>query len=234
MTIPFSGFKGTSLLDYPGKVSVVLFVAGCNLRCPYCHNGRLFQVNEERIIAEGTILRMIEERAHFIDAVVITGGEPSLYHELIDVIGEIKRRTQLLVKLDTNGLRPDFIRDTLPLTDFIAVDIKTTPLLYSEQLGASLPSDEVERLLSRTKELLEQTDRTVEYRTTVYPPVVDERTLVEMHRFVPTRARWVLQQFQPETAWHSDAQNTPALTDADVARLARRMEERFSRSVVVR
>ena len=215
--IPFSGFKGTTLVDYPGKVASVIFVSGCNLRCPYCHNGKLFNVDETTLISAGYLMEKLLERSSFIDGVVFTGGEPSLYDELVVFVSEIKRLTSLDVKLDSNGLNPEFLEKVADFVDYFAIDIKTTPELYATTLGAEISTEMIEENLMKTKAFLErQTNKTIEYRTTLYPPVLSLSRLKDMARFVPSNARWSLQTFVPETAWTQIARDTTVYTNDEI------------------
>jgi len=226
MTIPFSGFKGTTLVDYPGKVASIIFVSGCNLRCPYCHNGRLFQVDKKSLISPVFLMEKLRERKEFIEAAVFSGGEPSLYEELAGFIEEVKESLGLNIKLDTNGLNPPFIEKVSKYVDYFAIDIKATPMLYSTLLGADMSSDEVRSNLMATKQFLEtQSGKIVEYRTTLYPPVVSLPFLQEMSAFVPRNASWYLQQFVAATAWSKEAQQTPPYTNSQINSLANSLKD---------
>ena len=105
----------TTLIDYPGKVAALIYTPSCNFRCPFCHNPEL--VLPERIallnpIPEDRVLALLAERKGFLDALAITGGEPTLHHDLPRFIGEVKR-LGYLVKLDTNGSHPDVLAELL-------------------------------------------------------------------------------------------------------------------------
>ncbi len=218
--LPISGFQGTTLIDFPGKISSIIFFAGCNLRCPYCHNGTLLEVDESKIIPKDELLAELDKRKNFIDGVVITGGEPSLCDEVIDFIAEIKSRTNLKIKLDTNGLSPEFIKKALPFVDYVAIDIKTTPEQYQD-LGCTMKGSEVEKALKETKEMLENCDKKVEYRTTMYPPVVKSYDILfKMFEFVPRNADYYLQRFMPDHSWSEVAQETDTYSPEQLERMA--------------
>lgn len=123
MNIKYGGFVPTTLLDYPGEVASVIFLPGCNLKCPYCHNPALVNNDYESLEPIESILNKIESRKNLISGVVITGGEPTLYNDLKRYI-TIFKNMNLKVKLDTNGTRPDLLKTLKP--DYIAMDLKTS------------------------------------------------------------------------------------------------------------
>ena len=127
----FGGLQKQSLIDFPGKLSCVLFTSGCNFDCPYCHNPDLVNGHTPRplVLKEGNIYDFLEMRKDFLDGVVISGGEPTLHGDLIDTCRKIKQMG-FPIKLDTNGSRPATISNLLDeeCIDYIAMDIKTEPL----------------------------------------------------------------------------------------------------------
>lgn len=128
-----------SLLDYPGKVSAVIWTVGCTLRCPFCYNAELVlpEIGESlpRLPVE-EVLAKLRERAGFLDGVVVTGGEPTLHSALPALLREVKRLS-LLVKLDTNGTRPEVLRSLVEegLVDYVAFDVKAPFGRYGEFTG---------------------------------------------------------------------------------------------------
>ena len=108
----FSGLQKTSLVDYPDKVASVLFTPGCNLRCPFCHNWRIAVNPQPPFLQETAALEILESRKKYVDAVVITGGEPCMHKELPKFLAKLKERG-FLVKLDTNGFFPDVLEECL-------------------------------------------------------------------------------------------------------------------------
>lgn len=131
------GFNKTTLLDYPGHLASTIFLGGCNFRCPFCHNkGLVLCPSSEPIIPETVVLEHLIKRKNIIEGVCITGGEPTLSPDLLDFIKQLKM-IGLLVKLDTNGYRPDIIQSLLNenLIDYIAMDIKSSPQNYATLTG---------------------------------------------------------------------------------------------------
>ncbi|PMP68684.1 MAG: anaerobic ribonucleoside-triphosphate reductase activating protein [Thermodesulfobacterium geofontis] len=173
------GFRGTSLIDYPGKIAGVIYTYGCNFRCPYCYNIELVlpeEYNKLEDIPEEFILQELSRRKNFIKGVVITGGEPTLWGKrLINFIEKIYYELGLSVKLDTNGSNPDLIKVLfeMELLDFLALDFKTSPQRYSE-IGGDF------KKVAKTFEIAESKPEKVEIRITFYPPLVSQKDLEDM------------------------------------------------------
>ena len=130
----FGGLQRTTLVDYPGKVAATIFTAGCNFRCPYCHNPELVLpelIKKQPKITEKEILEFLEERQKLLEGVCITGGEPTIQSDLIDFIKKVKD-LGFLVKLDTNGSCPNVLNSLIEgkLIDYIAMDIKAPKQKY--------------------------------------------------------------------------------------------------------
>ena len=161
------GWQKNSFIDFPGTVSTVLFFRGCNLRCPYCHNPDIVQ-NRLPFIPFSEILAFLKKRKGIIEGVVLSGGEPTLHSDL-PLIVELLRSIGLLVKLDTNGLQPDMIQLCNP--DYLALDIKTDPVLYNE-LGCSM--GDVSAKLEKSIDFVRSRGTQAEVRITVAPTFVNE------------------------------------------------------------
>lgn len=164
----FCGLNKTTLLDYPGRVAATIFLGGCNFMCPFCHNRDLV-LNPTSMEAYSlpSILQFLDKRKNILTGVCITGGEPSLSKDLINLIYEIKNRN-LCVKLDTNGYIPDVIAFLLDsnLLDYIAMDIKNCPEHYATTIGIA-PSNfditKIEKSISKIK----NSHIDYEFRTTI-------------------------------------------------------------------
>ncbi|MFH1630918.1 MAG: anaerobic ribonucleoside-triphosphate reductase activating protein [Candidatus Aenigmatarchaeota archaeon] len=134
------GIQKITLIDYPGKVATTVFTMGCDFRCSYCHNPELVEKIDSTPEKMGVVdvLKFLEIRKKFIDAVVITGGEPTMQKNIISFIEKIKE-LDLLVKLDTNGSRPEVLEKLLEkkIVDYVAMDIKAPFEKYQEIAGKS-------------------------------------------------------------------------------------------------
>lgn len=131
-----AGLQKMTLLDYPGKVACTVFLQGCNYRCPFCHNSGLLWGEPEDAISREELLAFLKKRAGLLDAVCVTGGEPTLQRELPRLLEEIKA-LGYLVKLDTNGSNPAMLQTLLEqgLVDYVAMDVKNCPGRYGETVG---------------------------------------------------------------------------------------------------
>jgi len=187
----FSGIQKTSLVDFPNRVASVLCTPGCNLRCPYCHNWRIVVDPRPPFLNDEVTLKILEERKRFIDAVVVTGGEPTIHKELPKFLKRLKEE-DFMVKLDTNGLNPRALEDCLPYVDYVALDVKTSLGKYG-RLGAGRTAE-----LMHTIELLKTGKVECEFRTTVVPGFVGEEDLMEIGGLVKGVKSFVLQQFVPD------------------------------------
>jgi pyruvate formate lyase activating enzyme len=187
----FSGIQKTSLLDYPNRIASVLFTPGCNLRCPFCHNWRIVLNPQPPFLQEETALRTLESRKKYVDAIVITGGEPTIHKELPRFLRKLKDKG-FAVKLDTNGFNTQILEECLPHLDFVALDVKTSLEKY-EKLGANSTSD-----FLHTVEILKTGKVAYEFRTTVVPGFVDAEDIASIGKLVKGAEAFVFQQFMPD------------------------------------
>lgn len=160
-----SGLQKMTLLDYPGKVACTVFLQGCNFRCPFCHNSDLLGKEGPEPIAKETLMAFLRKRVGLLDAVCVTGGEPTLQADLPDLLRDIKE-LGYLIKLDTNGNRPDVLKSLVEqgLVDYVAMDIKNCPARYGETAG--LPNMTLDHVEESIRYLLSgKVD--FEFRTTV-------------------------------------------------------------------
>ena len=160
-----SGLQKMTLLDYPGKVACTVFLQGCNFRCPFCHNSDLLGGNGPEEIPVCTLMAFLKKRVGLLDAVCITGGEPTLQPDLEDLIRAVKE-LGYAVKLDTNGTRPQVVKSLAAqgLIDYVAMDIKNSPQQYPETAGA--PHMDLQAV-EETMQFLLQGSLPYEFRTTV-------------------------------------------------------------------
>ena len=129
------GLQKSSLIDYPGKICAIVFTIGCNFRCPYCHNPELVDETAEEL-SQDEFFAFLEKRIGKLDAVTITGGEPTLHNDLVPFIIKIKE-LGFLVKLDSNGTHPDVLAQLISekSVDYIAMDIKAPLQKYTQTVA---------------------------------------------------------------------------------------------------
>ena len=131
------GLQKLTLLDYPGQVACTIFTAGCNFRCPFCHNASLvIDTYKNKVITEEEIFSFLKKRQGILDGVCVTGGEPLIQAGIEDFLGKIKS-LGFRVKLDTNGSFPDKLKKIVEagLVDYVAMDIKNSPENYGKTIG---------------------------------------------------------------------------------------------------
>ncbi len=186
----FSGIQKTSLIDFPDRIATVLFTPDCNLRCPFCHNWRIVLDPKPPFLRERTLFRILEGRRKYVDAVVLTGGEPTIHKELPRFLRNLKGKG-FAVKLDTNGFFPRTLEECMPHVDYVALDVKTSLEKY-RLLGATDTSD-----LLHTVEALKNGEVEYEFRTTVVPGFVDKKDVPEIGEIVKGGRRLAFQQFVP-------------------------------------
>jgi pyruvate formate lyase activating enzyme len=189
------GVQSVSLIDYPGKIAAVLFLGGCNFRCPFCQNPDLV------LKAAGLpgrspdeVIDLLARRRTLLDGVVVTGGEPLIHgDELLALLARL-RAAGLALKLDTNGYEVDILRHVLAsgLVDYVAMDVKTSLAKYPEAAGRSLDLD---RIVSAV-EVIKSCGLLHEFRTTCVPGLVEREDVASVAAMLGTRERYFLQQFR--------------------------------------
>ena len=191
-----AGMQKLTLLDFPGVVACTLFTAGCNFRCPWCHNAGLVLPEEasDRLLESGEVLSFLEKRKGVLDGVCVTGGEPLLHAELPDFLKRVKD-LGYRVKLDTNGSFPERLEALVreELADRVAMDIKNGPSRYAETVGLrNLDLSAV----TASKDFLLSDAVDYEFRTTVVRGLHTEESLLEAADWIQGTKQWFLQQFK--------------------------------------
>ncbi len=196
-----AAFQPTSMIDYPGKLSCIIFLAGCNLHCPYCHNPELAVGKMPQPVDFSWVREFLGRRKGLLDAVVISGGEPTLNPELPNLCRRIKQ-AGFAVKLDTNGTRPDVLENLLDagLVDYLAMDIKTLPSAYRPDFCRPDPG----RALLQSIQLLMARAPDYEFRTTCVAPYIDAAVIEKIGRLVRGARRYFLQPARTETCLQKD------------------------------
>ena len=188
----FVGLDKMSLLDYEDRVSCVLFAKPCNFRCPFCHNGDLV-LEAELVIPWADIIEYLNKRKGLIDAVVFSGGEPTLMPDLKEKIIEVKNMG-FEIKLDTNGTRPEIVKDLIDnnLIDYVAMDIKNEPKLYAGTCGRdAVELDKIKETVS----LLMNSGIAYEFRTTLVKEFHENTDFNEIGKMIEGARKIYLQKF---------------------------------------
>ena len=191
--IRICGLQKMTLLDYPGKVACTVFLGGCDMRCPFCHNSELTDGSAESVMTEEELLAFLVKRKGLLEGVAVTGGEPLLREENLNLLREI-RALGYPVKLDTNGTHPDRLRRVLEegLAQYVAMDVKNSPDRYAETIG--LKAFELTPVM-RSVSLLKESGTDYEFRTTVAAELHDENSIRAIGEWIHGAKRYFLQKF---------------------------------------
>lgn len=189
------GFQEFSLIDYPGKLCAIVFTQGCNFRCPYCHNPEL--VDPERFtkpVSEDYIFSFLEKRKDKLDAVEITGGEPTLHRDLADFIAKIKSMG-FLIKLDSNGTNPEVVETLIKnnMVDYLAMDVKAPLEKYGQAVGAEVDTKKIKKSI----ELIKRSGLEHEFRTTIVRGHLSPEDIVQIGKLLEGASLYILQKFVP-------------------------------------
>jgi len=187
------GFQKFSLIDYPGKISCVIFTQGCNLRCPFCHNPELVIPEAFNTpIDEGEVRSFLRMRADELDGVVITGGEPTLHRDLADFALYVKE-LGFALKLDTNGSSPGMIAGLLDrgLVDYVAMDIKAPENKYESLAGVKIDT----ALIKKSIKVIRDSGIDHHFRTTLVHEELDSQD-IEKIRGMTGGSEYVIQEFE--------------------------------------
>lgn len=190
-----SGMQKTSFIDYPGELATVLFTSGCNFRCPYCHNAELLKDNQKELDVDW--IQWLKSRKKNIDAVVISGGEPTLQEGLIDFIKLLKQE-QFKVKLDTNGTSPETLEYLFQenLIDYIAMDLKGTLNVYKKIVNSNQLIEKVKKSIN----LIKQFAPDYEFRTTLTEDIlfqcIKDENLDELLELLKGAKKYYIQNFK--------------------------------------
>lgn len=203
------GVQKTSLLDFPEKISTIVFTQGCNFRCGYCHNPELIFQKEPAWTNVG-FFDFLYKRKGKLDGVVITGGEPCLQVDLIDFIKEIKNM-DFLVKLDTNGSFPNVLEKALPFLDYIAMDIKAPLCKYKEISQVDVDTNKIERSIK----LIMNSGIDYEFRTTVVKKQLEFDDFDKIGDLLQGAKQYYLQKFVPSKTLDKNFMFASTYSDKD-------------------
>lgn len=190
-----AGLQKLTLLDYPGRMAATIFLPACNFRCPFCHNARLVEnINEAESVSEEYVLSFLKKRMGILEGVAITGGEPLIWPEALDLMRDIKA-LGFKVKLDTNGSFPDRLQKALEagLCDRVAMDIKATPENYPKATG--LGSFDIAPV-KRSIELIKDSGIEYEFRTTLVKGIHEPSEMHGIGRLIEGAEEYYLQAFK--------------------------------------
>lgn len=189
----FGGLERFSVIDYPGKTCAIVFTVGCNFRCPYCHNPEIMAMSENTTtISEKRVLEFLKNRKGKLDAVSITGGEPTLYKDLLDFMRKVKDMG-FAIKLDSNGTHPQVLKEALEykLVDYLAMDIKAPFEKYDD---VTIRPTDISNI-KESIEIIKNSGVDHEFRTTIVKSLLTKDDILQIGKIVEGANRFYLQKF---------------------------------------
>ena len=209
----------TSLIDWDGKLTTVLFFDKCNFRCPFCHNWELIMHPENfPVIQWQEIEKVLRSKKDWIDGVVLTGGEPLVDKEEVFDTARKTKALGMLVKLDTNGAYPNTLREMISenMVDYVALDIKA-PLdkRYAKAAGKEINTESI----LESVEILKKSNIDYEFRTTCVPGIIDNVAIESIGKVIRGAKQWVLQQYVPDNAYQEEYRAIHRILEPDLLKL---------------
>jgi pyruvate formate lyase activating enzyme len=186
------GFQKTSLLDYPGLISAIIWTIGCNFRCPFCYNKNLV-FGDVELYPEEEILSFLEKRKGLLEGLVITGGEPLLQEDIVDFADKVKK-LDYLIKIDTNGSYPEKLKELIDkkLIDYVAMDVKAPKDKYNQLTNAKTDVSKIEKSI----EIIKADVPDYEFRTTFVPGFLKKEDIIEIAKWLDGAKLFYIQQFK--------------------------------------
>ena len=217
-----------SMVDFPGRLAVVLFTSGCNFRCGFCHNAALLGTKKPGYSWHklGQVCEQWQDQ--WVDGAVISGGEPTIWPSLPELIEFLTQRG-LAVKLDTNGSRPDAVARVLPSIEYVSMDVKCSLDSYAKLTDFTDTAS-----VARSVDLIKDAAADYEFRTTVVSSLHTDDEMSQIGRLIKGARRYVIQPFIPrEDIPDADLRTTPR-TSVDRLRHIGELMQEFADTVVVR
>ncbi len=213
MNMNIGGLQKVSLIDYPEKICAVLFTQGCNFRCPFCHNPELVDpALYHDCIPEEEIFSFLEKRRGILDAISISGGEPTIQPDLFDFIERVKSMNYL-VKIDTNGSLPEVLKKLIDrgLVDYIAMDVKAPLKRYPEITKSNIKPSRIKQSIK----MIMDSGIEYEFRTTVVKSLLNKNDLRKIVGTIKDARRYVLQKFVPSKSLDEKLLSKSIYSDED-------------------
>ena len=223
------GLAKSSLIDYPGKISAIIFTQGCNFRCSYCHNPELLS-KKEAAFEQEEILNFLKTRVGKLDAVVITGGEPTLQSGLKQFILGVKQ-LGFLTKLDTNGTNPEILNELINenLLDYIAMDIKAPLRKYHLITQTIQNTDKIQSSI----DIIKNSTVDYEFRTTIVKSQLSFEDFQEIGALLDGAKKYYLQKFVPTKLLDMNLKNETTYTDEEFEQITNLLKKNI-KTVLVR
>lgn len=231
-----SGIQKFTTLDFPGRVACIVFTAGCNFRCGFCHNPEFvvpekIQKIQDTFIPKEAVFNFFEKREGLLDGVVISGGEPTMMPDLLDFIKDAREKFSYEIKLDSNGNKPEVLEKVIDenLVDYIAMDIKSDIENYKELVKGVVDTDKLQQSIN----LLKQNKVEYEFRTTLIKGVHTKEILKNMADLASGAKNYYLQEYRNSHTLDPDFVQYDAFSDSEMEQI-KRLFEKEVRQVKIR
>jgi pyruvate formate lyase activating enzyme len=221
--LKIGGIQKASLIDYPGKVGAVVFTQGCNFRCPFCHNPELVnQAFFRASLPEEDILAFLNTRRGKLDAVTVTGGEPTMQEGLTFFLQRIKDMG-FLIKIDTNGSFPAIIEMLLQkgLVDYFAMDLKGPFNKYEAITRTKVKISDIAESVAR----ITGSGVSHEFRTTLVSSLLKKADILAIADIIPCAQKYVLQKFIPSKHLDDNFREETTFSDGEISDLQTELEK---------
>ena len=212
-----AGLQKSSLVDYPSKIAAVVFTLGCNFRCPYCHNPNILTaVSTNRLFDEAAVFDFLKTRKGKLDAVVVSGGEPTLQKDLGNFFKKLKE-LGFLTKLDTNGSSPKILEYLIKeeLLDYVAMDIKAPIEKYKEIARINIDTNNILKSI----EILKDSKTGYEFRTTTVKSQLSFEDFEKIGKMLCGAENYYLQKFKPDITLNPDFAKEKTYTDEEFLKI---------------
>ena len=227
-----AGLQKMTITDFPENVACILFLKGCNFRCPYCHNSELidYKIDDNYILKE-EVFDFLKKRQGILDGVVISGGEPTVNKDLPKLIKEI-RDLGFKIKLDTNGTNPQMLKELLEdgLIDYVAMDIKNVPRKYLETTGLSEKNQQILENVQKSIDILKKTKVDHEFRTTIMKNYHNIEDLEEINKLIGKDEKYFIQNFE-DSEYVLD-HNIEPFSEKELKEINNKLTKNFQRTSV--
>lgn len=195
MSLGIKGFTPTSLIDWPGKIAAVIFLAGCSFRCHYCYNPEFID-NPDSIedLEDKVVFDYLKKKKKWLDGVVMLGGEPTIHKNFYKIVQRIKKM-DLKIGVHTNGTNPKALEELIKdkMVDYFAMDIKAPLEKYKDIVDTDIKIT----LITDSINIIKNSQIDYEFRTTVVPGLLGEEDIEKISKLLSGSKRFFIQQFQP-------------------------------------
>lgn len=224
------GLQKFSLIDYPGKLSAIIFTQGCNFRCPYCHNPELVDPKQFiPLLDEKKVLDFLETRRGRLDAVEITGGEPTLQKDLLPFLQKIKKMG-FLVKLDTNGSSPSIMQEALrkKVVDYFALDVKAPLEKYQEVTRSTIDPQKIQKAI----QIIMSSGLDYEFRTTIVRSMLSFDDITKIAQLIRGANLYALQAFIPSKTLDPHFQKETSYTEEELEKICQQVQPYVQKCII--